>query len=373
LKGESQDELARESGGASFGMATTQWIRRSLARFPLILTAYLVWCNSAGRGWRRHLRRRAAIGAASTLYVAVLGAVWIRVTADPATAITQVEWLERHTVFWAAMSALVSGVLVSRRRALNQLAAARSWAAALPVDRSTAEWQAIALESGPALGMACLLAAAFGTLCLLAIAGAGIPAPIIPWAATTAGVLLGAAFAHWRPAAKPSESYEGSRYVPHRRRVLTPVPTGSLAALGAWPVRQMFASARPKTVARATLPILLAAPAGSKAADAMLALGLLTAACALVLLAASALSVCRKASRWLGPLPLESGPFARTTLTPALASMAVGACIGGWLLWVMGLSIIRAVAIGVFSLLGVSIFTVAACLTEIYAGTPRRR
>jgi hypothetical protein len=372
LTGEPQPEDARKPGGAPVGTTMTRRPWRSLSTAPRLLTAYLEWRNSARRGRRRRLQRRSGLVAALALYFAGMAALWIHVRAAPATAIAQLAWLQRHTLFWAAMAALVAGILVSRRRALNHLAAGRSWIAALPVERSTARWQALALDSVPALVMACLAAAAFGGLCLLAIAGAGITAPIVPWAATTAGVALGAAFAHWRPAVRLEEAYEGSRYVPHRRRALTPVPTGSLAALGSWPVRQLFASARPKTVARAVVPILLAVPMGSTAADAMLALGLLTAIGALALLAVSALSVSAKASRWLTPLPLGSGPLVRSTLMPALASMGGIACIETWLLWVMGLSSERSLAIGVATLLAGLIITTAGSLLAIGAGDSHR-
>ncbi len=52
---------------------------------------------------------------------------------DPATAISTLTWLHRHDLFGGTISAIGAGVLVSRRRALNQIAASRSWTAALPV------------------------------------------------------------------------------------------------------------------------------------------------------------------------------------------------------------------------------------------------
>jgi len=169
------------------------------------------------------------------------------------------------------------------------------------------------------------------------------------------------------PSTRPEEIYESSRYVPHRRRVETPIPTGSLSALGTWPVRQMFGSARPKTIARALIPVLLSVPLGSTAADVMLAIGLLTAIGALALLIAAAISVSAKASRWLKPLPIGSGLLARRILVPALAFMFCATVIESWLAWVLGAPVVRCVAAGILTLAASIIVVVAGSLFAIYA------
>jgi hypothetical protein len=338
--------------------------RRWLAKAPVLLTAYLVWVNRGRRRGRRGL------SAALALAIAWMAAASIYVRAHRAAALATLAWLHRHDLFWAAICAIVAAVLVSRRRALNQIAASRSWTAALPVDRSTVKWQAILADSVPALVLACVLAATFGGLSLIAIFGAGIPAPIITWASTTGGILLGAGLSYLLPSARQEELYESSRYVPHRRRVETPIPTGSLSALGSWPLRQMFGSARPKTVARVMIPALLSVPLGSTAADAMLAIGLLTVIGALLLLVAAALSVSARASRWLRPLPIGSGLLARRTLTPALAFMFCLTVIESWLIWVLGSPVPRCVATGVLTLLASVSLAVAGSLFAVYA-TPK--
>jgi hypothetical protein len=218
--------------------------------------------------------------------------------------------------------------------------------------------------TGPSLGMR--LGCHVGSLSLVALAEARIPAPIITWAATTGGVLLGAGLSYLLPRARQEEIYESSRYVPHRRRVETPIPTGSLSGLGSWPVRQMFASARPKTVARAMIPILLSVPLGSTAADAMLVIGVLTAIGALVLLIAAAISVNAKASRWLKPLPIRSGALALRTLIPTFAFMLCATAIESWLLWVLRSPVARCIAIGVLTLVISTIFTFAGSLLAIH-------
>jgi hypothetical protein len=214
--------------------------------------------------------------------------------------------------------------------------------------------------------LACFLAALFGSLSLIALVDASIPAPIITWATTTGGVVLGIGLSYLLPSAKQEEIYESSRYVPHRRRGEASNPIGSLSALGFWPVRQMFGSARPKTIARAMIPILLSVPLGSTAADAMLTIGLLTAIGALVLLVAATISVSAKASRWLKPLPLGSGLLARRTLIPALAFMFCVTAIESWLIWVLGSPVARCIATAVLTLVASMIFTVAGSLFAIY-------
>ena len=335
--------------------------RRWLAKAPVLLTASLVWVNRGRRRGRRGL------SAALAVSIAWMAAASIYVHAHRAAAISTLAWFRRHDLFWATISATVAAVLVSRRRSLNQIAASRSWTAALPVERSTVKWQAIVVDSVPALVLACVLAAVFGSLSLIALFGAGIPAPIITWAATTGGVVLGAGLSYLLPSARREEIYESSRYVPHRRRAETPIPTGSLSALGTWPVRQMFGSARPKTIARAMIPILLSVPLGSTAADAILAIGLLAAIGALALLVAATLSVSAKASRWLKPLPLDSGLLARRTLIPALAFMFCVTAIESWLIWVLGSPVARCAAIGVLTLVASMLFAVAGSLLTIYA------
>jgi hypothetical protein len=313
------------------------------------------------------------LSTALALSITWVAAVSIYAHADRAAAVSTIAWLHRHDLLSATISAIAAGVLVSRRRTLRLAAAPRSWTAALPVERSTAKWQAIVVELVPALVLGCCLAAAFGTVSLISLVNGSMTAPIVTWAATTGGVVLGAGLSYLLPSASREEIYEGSRYVPHRYRAETPIPTGSLSALGSWPVRQLFASARPKTVSRAMIPMLLCVPLGSTAADAMLAIGLLTAIGALVLLAAATISVSAKASRWLKPLPLGSNLLARMTLIPALSVVSCVAAIESWLIWVLGSPVARCVAIGIATAAATAIFAVSGSLFAIYASADRGR
>jgi hypothetical protein len=338
-----------------------RWIRRRLANAPALLTAYLLWVN---RG-RRQLRRDLSV--AFSLCMAWAAAVLMYVNADRLAAMSTLEWVGRHELICASVCAIVAGMLVSRRRALNRITASRSWTAALPVERSIARWQAIAVESIPAVVLACVLTITLGSMSLIAIFEPGMQAPILAWVAATGGVALGAGLSYLLPSAKPEEIPERSRYVPHRRRVGSPIPRGSLSALGSWPVRQMLASARPRAIARAMMPMLIAVPLGSTAADVMLATGLLTAMGALVLLVGAAIAVCARASRWLKPLPLGPGRLARKTLFPVFASMFCTTAIESWLIWVLGSPIARCIWIGVITLAAGMIFALVGSLFAIYA------
>jgi hypothetical protein len=333
--------------------------RRWLTRAPQLLTAYLVWVNRRGAAARR------AYTVALTLFIAWTLAASVYFQTDREAALATLAWLPRHILFLAGISAFAAGILVSRRRALNKKEALRSWTAALPMKRSTGKWQAIAIESSPALTMVSLLAAAFGGLSVIALFHADTPAPISAWGAMTGGVVLGTALSYWMPAPKEEELYEGSRYVPHQRRAATPIPKASFSALGSWPVRQMFASARPKAVARASLPIILLMPMGSTADVAMLVMGLSVAVGALVLLGTSVVSVSAKAARWLRPVPVGSGLLARRLLMRTLAVMLCATVVGSWLLWVMGTPVNRCVTGGTLTLIGSSVLAVSGCLLTI--------
>ena len=334
-------------------------IRRWLSRTPALLTAYFVWCNrTRARGWFAPFLPLA-------LWVAWVTAASLYIRADRAAAASSLGWLHQHDLFWSVITAIVAALLVARRRALRRSEARRVWTAALPVARSAARWQAMASDCQPVMLLTCILAASFGGLSLAAAFYAGATAPFITWAATTGGAVLGSALSYLVRQAAQEELYEGSRYVPHRRRAETPTPVGSLSALGSWPIRQMFANARPKTVARVLVPVLLAVPLGSQAADVMVTVGLLTALGAVASLAVAVMSVSARASRWLRPLPVDARALARHALQSALVAMLVATAIESWLIWVLGSPVPRAVAAGVLTLAAGWILAAVGCLLAI--------
>jgi hypothetical protein len=336
-----------------------QVIRRSLTSAPQLLTAYLQWVN---RGWPA-ARRRLTVAVALLIAWILVVSAYLRV--DRAAGISLLAWLQRHAVLLAGASALVASILVSRRRALNKRAISRSWTASLPVERSTAKWQVVAIESAPALAIAGLLATVFGSLTTIALFRVDMPAPISTWAAMTGGVVLGTALSYWIPAPKQEEGYELSRYVPYRRRAGTRIPIGSLSALESWPIRQMFAGATPKTVARATLPIILLMPMGSTADVAMLVMGLLAVMGMLLLLVTAVIAVSAEATRWLQPLPVGSGLMARKILIRPLALMLCATSIESWLLWVLGMTVSRCIRSGVIIVVVSAVFAATGSIFTI--------
>jgi hypothetical protein len=341
-------------------------IRRRLAKTPLLLSGYLARAN---RGRRLSGRRSLPSGLSAALVVSV---VWMAAVAEyihtaRTTAISTLAWLHRHDLLWTAISLIAAGVLVARRRALNRIAASRSWTAALPIEPSTERWQALVVNCAPALILMSVLVALFGGVCLGTLVEAGVQAPLITWAVMTGGVALGAALGHWLPPPRQEAEYEGSRYVPHRRRAETPIPTASLSALGSWPVRQMFANARPKTLARAMIPALLAVPMGSTAADAMIGIAWLAAIGALALLMGAAISVTAKAARWLKPLPLQSGVLTRKILARTLAFMLCATAFESWLMWLLGSSVARCITLGSLTMVISATFAISGSLLAIRA------
>ena len=120
----------------------------------------------------------------------------------------------------------------------------------------------------------------------------------------------------------------------------------SLAALGQWPIRQMFAWAQPKAVARATIPILVMMPLGTMADTAMVVIALFAVAGALLLLCSAAIAVSRLAARWLAPLPVRASAVVRAILLPACAFIAGASAMEALLLMVFDVSYRSAVMVG---------------------------
>jgi len=348
---------------AGSGTASALMLRNA----PRLMAGYLAWLNRRRDNPRRHLLLAAALVAAWAITAALL-----IVTAQPATA-AGLAWVYRHQFLLAGLAACTTAALVARRHATERSEAARSWLAALPVRRTAARWESLAIAAAPALGVIFIVAAAGGTAWMWSLFASdpaqGALAPT--WLAVTAGVVAGAMTGYLVPAQKPTEVAPGSRYVPRPRVLGARPPAPSLSALGQWPVRQMFASARPKAVSRAVLPILLTIPLGSTAGAAMLDIAMCAVLGAVLLLVSAITRVSRQSARWLQPLPLPRALLARRLLVRPLAVIVAAALIAAWLLWVMGSPPTQALKYG-FSLLVVSslvaVMGSAAAISRTRAG-----
>jgi hypothetical protein len=339
------------------------WLRNA----PRLMAGYLTWLNRRRDHPRRHLLLAFALITAWAIIAALLFAAL-----RPATA-EALAWMHRHQFLLGGLAACMTAALVARRHAGQRSEAARSWLAALPVRRATARWEALAIAAAPALGAICIVAAAGGTAWIAALY-ASDPAPAAlasTWIAVTTGVIVGAMAGYLVPVPKAAEVPPGSRYVPHPRVLGARHPVPSLYALGRWPIRQMFASARPKAVTRAVLPILLMIPLGSTAAAAMLVIAMSAVLGALLLLVSAIIRVSRESGRWLQPLPLPRALLARRVLVRPLAVIWAAALIAAWLLWVMGSPPTEALQYG-FSLLvlssSVAVVGSAAAISRTRAG-----
>jgi hypothetical protein len=272
-------------------------------------------------------------------------------------------WTYRHRILLAGVGALGSAASVSRRRASKRPEAARSWLAALPVRAAIARWEAVAIETAPVIGAIGILAATFAMASSTGSGGS--------WLAITGGIALGTLVGYAVPLPKPEDLPPGSRYVPHRRVREAQAPRPTLAALGHWPVREMFARARPKVVSRAIVPILLAMPLGSTADVAMLVIGIAAVAGAMVLLVMASVSVSKASYRWLRPLPLSGTILARYLLTRSLLLISSGGLLSAWLLWVMGRTVDESLKVGILLAVLGSVITVGGCLNGMYRATMR--
>ena len=239
--------------------------------------------------------------------------------------------LRRHGALCLGLAAVACAILVARRRVLEREQFKRSWLAALPVRPLTARLEALLIETFPA-------SAALVVIAMLALLAALAFAPradvVVLWAYWSGGVMMGVLVGYLIPPPKPVDLPPGSRYVPQRRVRKTAAIRPSLAALGQWPIRQMFAWAQPKAVAPATIPILVMMPLGTMADTAMVVMALFAVVGALLLLWTAAFSVSRLAARWLAPLPVRAGAVVRSILLPAYA-LIVGASVMEALLLMM--------------------------------------
>lgn len=236
-------------------------------------------------------------------------------------------WLRQHGLLCAGVAAFLCAVSIARRRTLQRAEFARSWLAAVPVKTATARWEAFLIETLPA-------SAAIAIISLAAVVALSAAA-WVAWSYISAGIVAGVLLSFLVPRPKAVDLPPGSRYVPQPKFGRTTAIRPSLSALGHWPIRQMFAWAQPKTVARATIPIFVMLPMGTTADAAMIAIALFGVLGVLSLLCSAMILVSRLARRWLAPLPAHAGAVIRAILLPACGVIAGAGAIEALLLWVL--------------------------------------
>jgi hypothetical protein len=252
----------------------------------------------------------------------------------PVALVGSLHWLRSHAPWCAALAAFCSAVAVAQRRALRRRLFPRSWLAAVPVKPAIAHWEAFlieALPAGAALAVLCVLAV-FALLSTAIRQTAQAQTILAVLAFFCGGIALGVALSFLIPQPKPVAPPPGSRYVPKAKARRAAPIQASLAALGRWPLRQMFAWAQPKVVARATLPVLVMMPLGTMADTAMIVIGLCGVLFAVSFLWTAVVSVSGAARQWLAPLPVRAAAVIRAFLLPVWGAMIGAAAIGALLL-----------------------------------------
>jgi hypothetical protein len=289
-----------------------------------LITARLIRLN---RSSRLKTRGRIIAVAGFGLMIALMWAERDRV----AQALT---WLRLHSLVCGGLAAVASAIQVARRRVLKRQEFARSWLAALPIRVLRARWEALIIETLPATAaLVALTVLGLSVGLVLAFAGGGHSGPLFTvWATLSVGVAIGIVVGYAMPTPKPVDSPPGSRYVPHHNTDRAAKIRASFAALGAWPVRQMFAWAQPKMVARATVPILVMMPMGTNADVAMGVIAIFSVNGALVLLCMAAIGLSRRVRRWMAPLPARAGVVTRAFLLPTFGVMVGASAVEGLLL-----------------------------------------
>jgi hypothetical protein len=295
---------------------------------PRLAAARLIWRNRRARAKSRPVLMLLGFGLAAAL-------IWV------VTAVAlPITWLRSHDLLCAGLTAVVSAVLIARRRALKRSEFARSWLAAVPVTARIARWEALLIETVPAIAAIALLTicSASYALMLFIANSTEISAPFAVWAYFSGGIAAGVGGSFLIPQPKPLDLPPGSRYVPKPKLQRAAKIRPSLSALGAWPIRLAFARAQPKIVARATLPILVMMPLGTTADSAMVAIALFGVICVLLLVSSAVISVGSLARRWLAPVPVASGDVIRAVLLRACAVIVAAGAIEALLLMVFGVS-----------------------------------
>jgi hypothetical protein len=296
-----------------------------LAGAPHLAALYIQWSNRSGNIRLVRLSFGLVIGTAIWSWL-----VWIRRSFFADTF----NLLQHHTVTVAVLSGVCASAIVSRQRRIHAVRAGHSWLAALPVNAGARRVEALTLQLLPII-VALVLVSGVGLLtgAIFTAAALSPRAGIIAWRSLLLGASTGAAVGLVIPSPKPEIPSPGSRYVPPPvTRGGPPVP--SVASLGIWPIRRMFAMLQPKILARTMTPLLLAIPLGSTAATAMIWVGLFCASLALVFLGMSVIWVAHAARLWLTPLPLLPQRLRRVVVARSLIVMASIGAIATWLVWV---------------------------------------
>jgi hypothetical protein len=302
------------------------------------MTARLIRLNTQARV---RVRRR-------ILAAAALGVMMTIVSTQRESVAQTIDWLRSHGYVWGAIAAVASAIQAARHRALKRAEHSRSWLASVPVRRSAARWESLIIETLPvtaALGAITLLVLSCGLVLAWVHAGRS-GALLTVWAMLSAAVALGTLAGYAVPAPKPVDLPPGSRYVPHRKAHRAAKIRPSLAALGVWPVRQMFAWAQPKMVARTTIPILVMMPLGTTAAAALGAIAVFAIAGMLLMLYLAAVAASRAVRRWIAPLPVRARALTRVFLLPTFAVMVAASAVEAWLLMALGASLRMSAAVG---------------------------
>jgi hypothetical protein len=305
---------------------------------PRLMTARLIRLNA-----KAHVRLRRRM-----LVAAALGVMMTLAYTQRESVAQAIDWLRSHGYVWGGIAALASAIQVARHRALKRAEYSRSWLACVPVRRSAARWESLIIETFPvtaALGAITLLGLGCGLVLAWVHAGRS-GALLAVWAILSASVVLGTLVGYAVPAPKPVDLPPGSRYVPHRKAHRAAKIRPSLAALGLWPVRQMFAWAQPKMVARTTIPILVMMPLGTTAAAALGAIAVFAMAGMLLLLCLAAVAASHAVRRWIAPLPVRARVLTRVFLLPIFAVMVAVSAVEAWLLMALGVSFRMSAAVG---------------------------
>jgi len=293
--------------------------------FPSSIPSWLLRQPALLPRWLACLERWRRLGRSKTAAIAGIGMVASIAAVVAVAHWSSGAWLSALDEYWLLVL-IVAGIhsvtSVSRSRRHAMAAWSESWLATAPLS-------AAAVGVNRAIDCFALLFLQYLVACLLlaivAIAGGEFGMVLRPFAALTAGVLVGSAVGWWLPEAKHREQREASRYAVHAAAGNTAVLQPSDSGLSHWPVARAMSMGRPENSRLLFVCVaLFAVQSGTSAVRGLAILLVWTMASYLVSLLSAGVTVAKEAAHWLRSTPVSFVGFAWPLARRALLHQAIG-------------------------------------------------
>jgi hypothetical protein len=180
-----------------------------------------------------------------------------------------------------------------------------------------------------------------------------------------ASLIIGTAASYLLPVARAIDPLPGSRYVPQKSQRREASITASFKSLRMLPIRQVFAQATPKRIARSLMVILLSIGLQTFVDGALITIGICAMTGIQLLLALSLISTTLFTQSWLQPLPICPSRIILRAWYPSLAVTIGGSIFELYLLSLKQMSFALACKIVVIVLLGILLVAIGGSLVAV--------